>query len=92
MEYLYRARELWGELHNIFSKRLHEWLSPNEYDSLPRAIKVKYSYTYQITEEDWKRFREEDFDILSDKISQEICVQRAVFKRSTAFAIDIGDI
>ena len=91
-EYLYRAQELLRKLHNSFSEWLHKGLDKNQYDKFPEKIKAKYPYVAQLSQETWRRFQNEDFTPRSDKICQEICVQRAELKKSTAFTIDIGEI
>lgn len=40
----------------------------------------------------WDKFQKEDFNSRSDKICQEICVQRVELKKSTEWSIDIGDV
>jgi hypothetical protein len=41
---------------------------------------------------EWDKFQKEEFTLRSNKICQEICVQRAEFKKSTQRPIDIGAI
>lgn len=91
-EFLYRAQELLRLVHNGFSEWLHEGLTKEQYNLFPEKIKTKYSYTDKLSKADWDKFQKEDFTPRSDKIGQEICVQRAELKKSTAFSIDIGDI
>lgn len=91
-ELLYRAQELLRLVHNGFSKWLHEGLTEGEYSEFPIKVKTKYPYIAELPKADWDKFQKEDFAPRSDKICQEICVQRAELKRSTRWSIDIGDI
>lgn len=92
-EYLYRAQELLRDLHNYFSEWSHEGGKIKvQYDTIPKALKDKYPHRPELSETDLKKFMEEDFTPRSNKICQEICIQRASLKSSTAWSIDIGDI
>lgn len=92
-EFLYKAQEDLRLLHNIFSKWLHEGLTRKEYEGIPDILKKKYPFVdLKLSKINWDRFQKEDFTSRSNKICQEICVQRAVLKSSTAWPIDIGAI
>ena len=92
-EYLYRAQELLRELHNYFSAWLHEGkLTETQHKNLPKTISTKYPHESKLSERDLKKFMDEDFTPRSDKICQEICVQRALLKSSSIWSIDIGEI
>lgn len=90
-EFLYRAQEVLRLLHNIFSKWLHEGLTEEEYNLLPRGMRNEYSYVPKLSEANFAKFKDEVFAPKSDKICQEICVQRALLKSSNWF-VDLGDI
>lgn len=91
-EYVYRAQELLRLVHNGFSKWLHEGLTETQYNKFPIKVKTKYPYVPMLSESDWNKFRNEDFMPRSDKICQEICVQRTILKESTEWSIDVGEI
>lgn len=91
-ELLYSSQELLRLLHNAFSKWLHEGLTKEQYSLFPDKIKTRYPYIAKLPKADWDKFQKEDFTPRSDKICQEICVQRAELKKSTAFSIDVGEI
>lgn len=91
-EFLYKAQEELRLLHNVFSKWLHKGLTTEEYEKLPKKFRDKYFYIKKLPQIDWDRFQKEDFNSRSDKICQEICMQRAEFKKSTQWPIDIGEI
>ena len=90
-EFLYKAQENLRLLHNVFSKWLHKGLAEEEYNRLPEKIRNKYSYVSKLSEADFAKFKDEVFTPKSDKICQEICVQRALLK-SSDWSIDLGDI
>lgn len=91
-EYVYRAQELLRRVHNGFSKWFHEGLTEVQYNLFPLKVKNKYPYVPQISQEDWDRFKQEDFEPRSNKVCQAICVQRAYLKESVEWTIDVGDI
>jgi len=92
-EYLYRAQELLRELHNYFSDWSHKGeLTETQHETLPKTISAKYPHESKLSETDIKKFMDEDFTPRSDKICQEICIQRALLKSSSAWFIDIGEI
>lgn len=91
-EYLYRAQELLRLVHNTFSKWYCEGLTQDQYDKLPEKIKIIYPYKFQLTKTDWDKFDKEDFMPRSNKICNQIGIQRAVLKKSTSWAINIEDI
>lgn len=90
-EFLYKAQEELRLLHNVFSKWLNEGLTEKEYNLFPKRIKNEYSYVPKLSEIDFAKFKDEIFTPKSDKICQEICVQRALLKTSNWF-VDLGDI
>lgn len=90
-EFLYRAQEELRLLHNAFSKWLHEGLTKEQYGLLPEIVKSKYLYVSKLPKLEWDRFQEEDFTPRSDRICQEICVQRALLKKSL-WSVDLGDM
>lgn len=91
-EWLYRAQELLRLLHNIFGKWYREGLTQVQYDKLPQKIKDKYSYKVQLAESKWKQFLNEDFEPRSQKISNQICVQREQLKQSNTWSIEVGNV
>ena len=90
-EFLYKAQETLRLLHNIYSKWLHKGLTEEEYNWLPEKIRDKYSYVPNLSETDFAKFKDKVFTPKSDRICQEICVQRALLKTSD-WSIDLGDI
>lgn len=91
-EYLYRAQEVLRSLHNVFSEWLHKGLTKEQYNLIPETFKSKYPYVAKLPKLEWDKFQEEDFTPRSDRICQEICVQRAEFKRSIRWSVDLGGI
>ena len=90
-EFLYKAQEALRLLYNVFSKWLHEGLAEEEYNLLSEKIRDRYSYGLKLSEADFAKFKNEVFTPKSDKICQEICVQRALLKTSDWF-VDLGEI
>lgn len=90
-EFLYKAQEELRLLHNVFSKWLHKGLAEGEYNQLPEKIRNKYPYISKLSEADFAKFKKEIFTPKSDKICQEICVQRALLKISN-WAVNIEEI
>ena len=90
-EYLYKAQEELRNLHNIFSKWLHEGLSKEEYEQIPEGIRVKYPYCEKLSDFDFENFKDEEFTPKSNAICQEICVQRAELKHSN-WAVNLEGI
>lgn len=91
-EWLYRAQELLRKLHNVFGRWLREGISQTKYDKLPQKIKSKYPYVPQLSQSDWRKFCNEDFEPRSTKICAKINENRALLFQSTQWIVKVEDI
>lgn len=92
-EYLYKAQEELRLLHNVFSQWHHKGkLTPDQYNSLPKVFREKYIYVSNLPELALDKFMKEDFTPRSNRICQEICVQRAELKKSSEWHVDVGEV
>lgn len=107
-EWLYRAQELLRHFHNLFGYWSQHEISQQQYDNPPlpdvdeqgrqllrtvfNYIKAKYPYTPQLSQEDWNRFLEEDYDPRKERVITQILLQRAQLKASTTWEVKIEDI
>lgn len=92
-EYLYKAQEELRLLHNIFSQWHHKGgLTIDQYNILPKAFREKYIYVPNLPGLALDKLIKEDFTPRSNRICQEICVQRAELKKSSEWHVDVGEI
>jgi hypothetical protein len=108
LEWLYRAQELLRYLHNLFAHWYRHEITLAQYDNPPfpdvdeqgrtllrvtfEKLKSKYPYKSQLTQEDWGKFVREDFQPRSDKICDQIGVQKAMLKISSTWLVEVEDI
>jgi len=82
-EFLYKSQENLRNVHNMFVTWRDDGLLENTWAGLPQEIKDKYPYQNSIDPETWQRFHDEEFMPRSENLTNEICVQRAVFKKDS---------
>ena len=108
IEWLHAVQELLRHIHNLFSYWFHNEITQNQYDNPPlpnvpenlrpvvktafNYIKNKYPYKTQLTQADWDKFLQEDFEPRSNKICNQIGIQRASLKNSTMWGVNLNEI
>ena len=107
-EWLYAAQELLRHIHNLFSYWFHNEITQDQYDNPPLPnvpenlrpmiktafvyLKNKYPFKIQLTQADWDKFLTEDFEPRSNKICNQIGIQRKALLNSTQWTIDVSKI
>ena len=79
-EYLYKIQENLRQLHNTFVTWRDEGIPEGVWAGFPEPIRKTYRYRFQIDMQTWQKFHDEDFMPRSEKIGEEICIQRKAFK------------
>lgn len=82
-EFLYKSQENLRSVHNMFVNWRDNGLPEGTWANLPQEIKERYPYQHRIDAQTWKRFHDEEFMPRSENITNEICIQRAVFKKDS---------
>lgn len=98
IEYLYEIQEKLLQLRKTFMTWRDEGISENTWAGLPEPIRKAYLYKFQIDAQTWQRFHNDMFTPRFEKIADEICIQRAAFKKgavrdifNASGKINIGD-
>lgn len=107
-EWLYAAQELLRHIHSLFARWKKNTITQAQYDNpplpnVPSALKPavhrtftylknKYPFKEQLTQEDWRQFKTEDFDLRQRQVIEAILTQRTLLKNSTAWDVKVEEI
>jgi len=91
-EYCYRTQELLRLIYNGMRRWCRDGLAQNQWDRFPQKIKNRYPYKPQLTKDELLDFNNNVFEPISDKISNQIGVQRQLLFESTEWEINVEDI
>ena len=80
IEFLYKSQEVLRSVHNLFVNWRDNGLPEGTWAGLPQNIRESYPYRHKIDAQTWQLFHDEEFMPRSERIINEICVQRMAFK------------
>lgn len=86
LSWLMRAQELLRIENNIVGKWYREGITLGEYQKLRASVQQRWSYSEgNLLENDWLRYKEDRFDVISGVISGKICELKNTCRLSTTY-------